>query len=254
MNKISDIISTPVISLFEGEYLGIIYNIMFDYKQKKCNYACILDENDNIPHLIKFRDIYKLGTSCIYIKNKTVLDLQSNCEKEIEENLNPLNLKVFDLDCNYLGTSHDIIIDDNYRIYQILLNNGKTINCDEIYNIGKSTIIVGKDNISIQKLKPASKKLKIEQTEKKVIILSDFLKKETTEPQNNKIITDFRFLIGRILSQDVVAVNGELIAKKDAIVTKEIVNKASYFGKLVEIARYSKSWKITYYAIAKKSH
>ena len=58
---------------------------------------------------------------------------------------------------------------------------------------------------------------------------------------NNKIITDFRFLIGRILSQDIIAINGELIAKKDAIVTKEIVNKASHFGKLVEIARYSKS-------------
>lgn len=240
MNKISDIISTPVISLFEGDYLGIIYNIMFDYRQRKCNYACIVDENDNIPHLIKFKDIFKIGTSCVFIKNKGYLALETNCEKEIEGNLNPLNQKVFDLDCNYLGTSQDVIIDDNYYISQIILNNGTIINKDEIFNIGKSAIIVGKSQINIQKLRPNTKTIKIQKTDRKVTILST-PPKDKLNTNNSKILTDFRFLIGRILSQDIIAINGELIAKKDAIVTKEIVNKASYFGKLVEIARYSKN-------------
>ena len=71
------------------------------------------------------------------------------------------------------------------------------------------------------------------------MILSDFINSETNT--QNKIITDFRFLIGRILSQDVIALNGEMIARKDSIVTKDIVNKASSYGKLVEIARYSKA-------------
>lgn len=240
MNKISDIISTPVISLFEGDYLGIIYNIMFDYRLRRCNYACVVDENDNIPHLIKFKDIFKIGSSCVFIKNKGYLSLETNCEKEIENNLNPLNQKVYDLDCNYLGTSQDVIIDDNYYISQIILNNGKIINKDEIFNIGKSAIIVGKSQISIQKLRPSNKTIKIQKTDRRVTILSA-PPKDKLNTNNNKIITDFRFLIGRILSQDIIAINGELIAKKDAIVTKEIVNKASYFGKLVEIARYSKN-------------
>ena len=72
------------------------------------------------------------------------------------------------------------------------------------------------------------------------MILSSLIKNEQTPP-SNKIITDFRFLIGRYLSQDIVAFNGELIAKKDAVITKDIVNKASSYGKLVEIARYSKA-------------
>ena len=75
MNKISEIISTPVISLYEGEYIGIIYNIIFDYKQKKCNYACVLDEKTNIPQIIKFKDIYKIGSQCVFIKNKSYLNL-----------------------------------------------------------------------------------------------------------------------------------------------------------------------------------
>ncbi|HBO48739.1 MAG TPA: hypothetical protein DD614_02730 [Clostridiales bacterium] len=238
MYKISDIISTPVISLYEGEHIGIIYNIMFDYRQKKCNFACILNENDNIPRLIKFKDIFKIGNDCIFIKNLTCLDLETNCEKEMEENTNPINLKVYNLSCEFLGTSHDIIVDDNFRISQIVLNNGKIIERNDILNIGKSTIIVGSD-VSIQKFKPVVKSIKIQNSPKKVMILSDFINSETNT--QNKIITDFRFLIGRILSQDVIALNGEMIARKDSIVTKDIVNKASSYGKLVEIARYSKA-------------
>lgn len=238
MYKISDIISTPVISLYEGEHIGIIYNIMFDYRQKKCNFACILNENDNIPRLIKFKDIFKIGNDCIFIKNLTCLDLETNCEKEMEENTNPINLKVYNLSCEFLGTSHDIIVDDNFRISQIVLNNGKIIEKNDILNIGKSTIIVGSD-VSIQKFKPVVKSIKIQNSPKKVMILSDFINSETNT--QNKIITDFRFLIGRILSQDVIALNGEMIARKDSIVTKDIVNKASSYGKLVEIARYSKA-------------
>lgn len=238
MYKISDIISTPVISLYEGEHIGIIYNIMFDYRQKKCNFACILNENDNIPRLIKFKDIFKIGNDCIFIKNLTCLNLETNCEKEMEENTNPINLKVYNLSCEFLGTSHDIIVDDNFRISQIVLNNGKIIERNDILNIGKSTIIVGSD-VSIQKFKPVVKSIKIQNSPKKVMILSDFINSETNT--QNKIITDFRFLIGRILSQDVIALNGEMIARKDSIVTKDIVNKASSYGKLVEIARYSKA-------------
>ena len=238
MYKISDIISTPVISLYEGEHIGIIYNIMFDYRQKKCNFACILNENDNIPRLIKFKDIFKIGNDCIFIKNLTCLDLETNCEKEMEENTNPINLKVYNLSCEFLGTSHDIIVDDNFRISQIVLNNGKIIERNDILNILKSTIIVRSD-VSIQKFKPVVKSIKIQNSPKKVMILSDFINSETNT--QNKIITDFRFLIGRILSQDVIALNGEMIARKDSIVTKDIVNKASSYGKLVEIARYSKA-------------
>ena len=238
MYKISDIISTPVISLYEGEHIGIIYNIMFDYRQKKCNFACILNENDNILRLIKFKDIFKIGNDCIFIKNLTCLDLETNCEKEMEENTNPINLKVYNLSCEFLGTSHDIIVDDNFRISQIVLNNGKIIERNDILNIGKSTIIVGSD-VSIQKFKPVVKSIKIQNSPKKVMILSDFINFEINT--QNKIITDFRFLIGRILSQDVIALNGEMIARKDSIVTKDIVNKASSYGKLVEIARYSKA-------------
>lgn len=245
MKKISDIISTPVISLFESDYLGIIYNIMFDYKQKKCKYAYILNETENIPTLIKFSDFYKFGNECIFIKNKDCLDLITNYEKEIENSKNPINLKVYNLDGNYIGISHDIIIDSNYNISEIILNNGTSIKRNNIINIGKSIILVNDTTINISKFKPKQKILKEVEPNKKVIILSDLIEEkqekqvQTNQTQNNKIITDFRFLVGRILSKDIIAFNGDIIAKTGNTITKDIVNKASYYGKLVEIARYS---------------
>ena len=58
--------------------------------------------------------------------------------------------------------------------------------------------------------------------------------------QQSRIITDYRFLINRKITKDILALNGEMIAKQNSKVTKEIINKASLYGKLMEIARYSK--------------
>ena len=44
----------------------------------------------------------------------------------------------------------------------------------------------------------------------------------------------------RTIVQDIKTINGEIIAKKDSLIDKTIVNKASLHGKLIELARYSK--------------
>jgi hypothetical protein len=56
---------------------------------------------------------------------------------------------------------------------------------------------------------------------------------------NDKIITHQNFLLGRIITQDVKANNGEIIAKKNAVINNEIIHKASSYGKIIEIARLS---------------
>jgi len=240
MNKISEIISTPLISLYESEYLGIIYNVMFDYRQKKLNYACVLNESDNIPRLIKFNDIYKIGKQCIFIKNKTYIDLETNCEKELECCTNPINLKVYNLDGEFIGIANDIIINEKYEIDKLLLNNGKIIESKRIFNISNSLILIDNNQITLNKFKPKQNIIKAKTPdETKVMILSNIKKEEPIASPPTKIITDSRFLVGRILSKDIVAINGEMIAKKDSVITMDTVNKASSYGKLVEIARYS---------------
>ena len=235
MNKISNIISMPVISLYESKHIGIIYNITLDYKQKKCKYACILNEEDNILSIVDFNDIYKIGKDCVFIKNTTVMNLKDNFDKELEVCDNPINFKIYNINGNYIGNLIDIEINNKYEITSIIIDNGQTIKKDNIVNIG-NIVLISDNTVKISKFKPIIKEIPINTINfnDKVLILNN-----TKEKNNNKIITDFRFLVGRILSKDVVALNGEIIARHGSIVTKDVVNKASYYGKLVEIARYS---------------
>jgi len=251
MNKISEIISLPVISLYESQYCGIITNILFDYKQKKCKYAIIVNENDNIPKILKLSDIFKIGKDCIFIKNKTKIQLESNYSQELESLNNPINLNSYNLDGEYLGCCTDIIINNSFYINEIILDSSKKLPTCNIFNMGE-IVLFDSNKISMKKFQPRqsiqkTKTNTIANTESRVVILSNNQNNQElqthtspeTSNQNTKIITDFRFLIGRILSKDIIAFNGEVVAKKDSIITKDIVNKASGYGKLVEIARYS---------------
>lgn len=241
MYKISDIISMPIISIYESEYFGIVYNILIDCKYKKIKYLCILNEKDNIPKILNVKDIYKIGNDCIFIKNKECITLQSNYEQEINKYSNPLNLLSYDFEGKYLGIINDGIFDEKYKLIELFINNNSFL-INNIFNIGQSAIIVNKKKIDLKKFKPKSKIIITEPTPQKVITLTSELnpiEKVKEDIQSTKIITDFRFLIGRILSKDILAINGEVIAKNGTKITKEIINKASFYGKLVEIARYS---------------
>lgn len=245
MFKVSDIISTPVISLYESEFQGIIYNIMFDFKNKKCKYLCVLNEDDGMQKILKVNDIYQIGNECIFIKNDSVLELECIYDIEMINYNNPLNLRAYDMNGKFLGTSSDIILDAKFNIQSIVLNTGENIKINEIFNLGKSALLVNNPNVNIAKFKPKQKTFPNKSNENKVVILSKPEEKVALSTNNtnnttiNKIITDFRFLVGRVLHKDIVAINGEMIAKTGATITKDIVNKASFYGKLAEIARYS---------------
>ncbi|MBQ7351989.1 MAG: hypothetical protein IJW59_03935 [Clostridia bacterium] len=242
MYTLSEIISSPVISLFECEYQGTITNLLFDSKLKKCKYACVVNESDGIAKTIKTSDFYIVGKNCTFIKNESYVDLnidnspyQNNCTSII-------HLNVFDTDGNYYGVSKDINLDENFNILNIVLDNDKIISEKEICNIGKTIILLNKNNFNLNKFKP-KQKIKINSnTNTKVVVLNE--KKPSTlthKPNNpiNKITTDSRFLFGRKLNKTIVSSNGEIIAKSGSIITKNILSKASIYGKTLELTRFS---------------
>ena len=151
-------------------------------------------------------------------------------------------MKIYNINGECLGTCIDISLNKNNSIEEIIINNGKTIKFKEILNIGKKIILINNNSLKLSKFKPKSQILKIKKDyNKKVVILKDTLPKQQTISYeiNDKITTDSRFLIGRILNKDIISFNGEIIAKVGSIITKDIINKASSYGKLIEIARHS---------------
>lgn len=251
MYKVSELISTPIISIYESQNQGIIYNVLFDTKKRVAKYFSILNEADGIKKILKISDVYKIGKECIFIKNTSSLQLQNNFDRELGDFVNPINLKVYTMDGTSLGCSADVITDEKLNIVSIVLNDGKEIPSSKIFNIGTSIILISDKTNKISNFKPKNT-IKINKANETKVVMLDT--NENNEPESpvlnktnvidtnfsvNKIITDYRFLIGRILSKDIVAINGEIIARKNAIITNDIVGKASLFGKLVEIARYS---------------
>jgi len=243
MYKISEIISSPVISLYESENQGIIYNVVFDLKTLKGKFFNLLNEKDNLEKVIEVNEIYKIGKNCLLIKNSSSIELKSNFDYLDCNCASIINLPIYNLNGELIGTSKDCTVDDKFNILKIILNNGDIIEKEKIINVGKSIILTNNTSINIHKFKP---KLKISNTKKnndKKVIILDTQKDETKAIKSNKIITDYRFLIGRTLDQDIISINGEILAKKGSIINNDMVKKASLYGKLVELARFSKKIK-----------
>jgi hypothetical protein len=67
--------------------------------------------------------------------------------------------------------------------------------------------------------------------------------KETSqEPKTYaKIIADYIFLLGRLTTKPITDFNGNVIIPRNTLVTAEIVLKAFYHGRLLELTKYSKA-------------
>ena len=138
---------------------------------------------------------------------------------------------------NFLGICQDIEIDDNYNATNIITNNNISIPTNQVINIG-SIIIVGNKKISISKFRPENDiKIHTIETSDKVAILNTT---NSVKPNNNnKVVTESTFLLGRKVTNDIRANNGEIIAKSGSIINKETIYKTGLYGKIIELSRYS---------------
>ena len=246
MYKASKIISLPVISLYESEYQGTIYNIVLDNKNHKCKFLYILNEEDNLEKVVNFNNIYLIGKNCVFIKNTNDIDLKSNYDFELSTLTSLINIPVYNLKGENLGTTKDIELNNKFNLENITLSSGATIPKTQVVNFSKTAILINDIIVNISKFKPKLATTKNYHCVNKIVILNNktqTVKTNTSQPlspTNNKIITDYKFLINRKLTQDIKTINGEIIAKKDTFIDKAIVNKASLHGKLIDLARYSK--------------
>ena len=133
MLKVSEIISTPVISLYEGECEGYIHNILFNTKSKKCTFFCISDNNDNIKKVINIKNIHSISKECAFVKNSSCLELENNFDSKLSENVPIINLNTYNLNGKYLGRSIDVAINSKNDIEAIYLNNNIKLSNQDIF-------------------------------------------------------------------------------------------------------------------------
>ena len=236
MAKVSNIISSFVVSIYNGQTEGVVSNILFNEK-KKAKYL-IISQNDETFLMLDTKDIYAFGDGAVLIKNSQVLNMYENKILESKNCFSPINSIVVNLDGNFLGYVSDIDLDNKYSIVSISVGNDKTIKLCDVLNVTDSAILtcLGIKKPKISNFK-ASNILQTVENNIKVTIQDDIKPVETILPTRS--ITNYNFLLNRKVNRDIQNFNGEIIIKENQIINTKILDIARINGKIRELTKYS---------------
>jgi len=232
MLNITNIISLPVINLYEVKIEGYIEKIYINSK-KLIDSLLIYDEQNDCYKVVKYSNIYKITDNAIFITNSSKITLYENLQLSLESLAYPVNAQCYSLSGNFLGTLQDISLEAN-KVIGVVINN-KFYKANNISGFSNSLILISEDKkINTNKFRPAKRnfsQLLPRSNEPVVAILN-------TPPSVNTKTTNF--LINRQATKDIMSPNGEILIKKNTAVTQSHITKLTYYGKLKELTLNSK--------------
>ena len=234
MSKVSNIISSYVVSVYNGQIEGIVNNILFNNK-KQAKYL-VISQNDEQFLVLETKDIYKTGEGAVIVKNSDVLSLMESSELKMKECFSPINSIVVSIDGDYIGHVSDIELDNKYNIKNFIVD-GQVFDLNKVINISESAIIINTLDIktSLSKFKSKTKIVMGNEriTNQTVSVMSN----QTILP--NRTMLNYNFLIGRKVSKDILNFNGEIIIKENQTVNSKVLDIARINGKLRELIKVS---------------
>lgn len=234
MSKVSNIISSYVVSVYNGQIEGIVNNILFNNK-KQAKYL-VISQNDEQFLVLETKDIYKTGEGAVIVKNSDVLSLMESSELKMKECFSPINSIVVSIDGNYIGHVSDIELDNKYNIKNFIVD-GQVFDLNKVINISESAIIINTLDIKTNLSKFKSKT--------KIVIGNERITNQTVSVMSNQTILpnrtmlNYNFLIGRKVSKDILNFNGEIIIKENQTVNSKVLDIARINGKLRELIKVS---------------
>lgn len=231
-----------VLSLYEGELLGIVDKLYFDKKLKKLIEIELISEDD-VRLLLPVKNIYHVGKNAITVKNNQAINIKT----ELSENVScPISSKAYSLNGEYLGIIKEISLDDKFRTDKISLDNNSTIAIDRLASCGKNTVIFYENNstVNIKRFTPVktpkefktnfvqiTKTLPIPEEKYENIVPIDSAQRQNQTEE---------FLIGRTCTKDIYNFNNELLIKSNSQINKKNLKEIKKFGKLRELMLYCK--------------
>lgn len=235
MEKISKFISKKVISLDDGNLVGYVLNVVFDENLKMFKGLIVVDEESENTFMLDKADIASIGEDCVMIDD--CLKLQFNISSLSN---NPIGKQVYDCFGNMLGTVKDV------EIYGKTVKKIITDKCEFpqrlVRKSGDNFIIFGSPK---KKNSPKTFGEQIGGENQPASLPVSYV---TIQPQPNlnetesptRLFANSNSLIGKMVTNEVLGMNNELIAKKFDIIDKKIIKKAQNHNKLNLLAYYSK--------------
>ncbi len=114
MNKISQIISKEVISIYECVSVGFVKDVFFNKNLTKAKSFIIFNDESEIENQVRNFKIYCLTEEGILIRNTSKIEIFT------AERNNPINKKVVSLSGKDFGKVTDVIIDEKCSVISII--------------------------------------------------------------------------------------------------------------------------------------
>lgn len=236
MLKVSQLITLPIINIYNLKIEGHVENVVFNHNKKTLELLKIYDESLETYKAIKFQDIYSITNTAIFIKNASKITLYENAEYLFNNLSNPINTPAFLLNSNKLGAISDISINQKGLIENIIINNAE-YSANKIVGFSNDLLLLSDTPINLKKFKPIPLKIKQVITQQNTQPVVSILNSTITPKRE---ITDQTFLLNRKVLKDIKTPNGEIIVRQNSTVTMSTINKVKYYGKLKELAFNSK--------------
>ncbi len=237
----NDFYSLSVLSLYEGELLGMVNKLIFDKKLKKLMQIELLTD-EGVKLILPVKNIYNIGKNAITIKNNQAVNLKIE-----DENLAncPIGSKAYSIQGEYLGFVKEITFNKKFVTEKIILDNSNSLDVSLLASSGKNTVIFYDNNkkINMSKFLPAQipSSFKNNTPQQAEILPSENTNIEIVGTIEQQAKTqNFEFLLGRICTKDILNFNNEILIKANSTVTKKNLKEINRFGKLRELMLFLK--------------
>lgn len=243
MEKISGLVSKKVLSLSQGNIVGYVLNIVFDDEIKNFMGCEVVDDESENTFFLNKKDIISVGDECVMIDDSASLQLGF-----FSASNNPIGKKIYDRKGIYYGRVKEVEIKG--KIVKKIITNKCEILPKYIKKIGDDFILFSQEkNSKKQKNQNNFSSIKIDEkiSEKLPKIISmDGLQNGDKTQLNSSTINKNQLrqylnpmtLIGKIITEDLFGLNNELIAKKNEIINKKIIDVAKNHNKLNLLAHF----------------
>ena len=262
--QLVEIVSKPVLSLYNGTNEGTVLSANFSVDLKRLKSLIILTESptkENEEELyLDAKKVYSFGDNAITIRNNSALELLTSRDGTITNN-NPINSIAYTVKGHKIGKITDVCIDEKLNVTHLVVTDIQ-LPIKLLASYSENTVIFYEEqiNCNVKRMRPVFARPKIlENSENIVRIMNDNIDRlEMTEPSEEKLSetptkkytlneqegiirlnTNSSLLIGKKVTKTIQTQNGELIAKKNTIITPKIVSLVTTHRKLRELAMYS---------------
>lgn len=250
MQKLSQIISKPVFSLYEGLWLGTIINVCINFSSRKIKGFFVLSSDEENSYFVKGADIENIGDDAVILKNASKLAF-IDCDS-----VNILNKRAISVEGEDFGMISELFFDNDYNVLSLETNKKVLIPFKKIVNLGDDAAIIGYENSKFKKAacKPKSVFAYGQAPEMKVTILNKVASNSVTgaelktigEVTNldsqteltvpKKIKQNPYFLLGRTASNSVKSDTGDIIVKEGQKITEKSISKAQIYNMIYELS------------------